>query len=316
MFEESSPRERVTESSDTEQLRAAVYARTSSKSQEFGYSLDAQVQQSVRRCESLGWAVCFIFRDEAESGKNTDRPMFRKMLNAAEKQAFDVVVFWKLDRFSRSLMHAVQLESKLREHDVRLYSVTEQIDTTSATGRFNFRNIASAAEFERDMIQQRTKMGYHQLASEFRWPNGSPPLGYELDSDNRLVVIDNEAELVVDIFRMYIERRSMPDVAQRLNEKGLSTKSGGTWTPRAVGDLLSNPIYKGRYEVADVSEYVPEFQIVDTDLFEEVKSIRHRFQTGNESKSPMSDSRKNQAISRMREMYREFRAGNRVGHTS
>jgi len=316
MFEESSPRERVTESSDTEQLRAAVYARTSSKSQEFGYSLDAQVQQSVRRCESLGWAVCFIFRDEAESGKNTDRPMFRKMLNAAEKQAFDVVVFWKLDRFSRSLMHAVQLESKLREHGVRLYSVTEQIDTTSAAGRFNFRNIASAAEFERDMIKQRTEMGYHRLASEYRWPNGSPPLGYELDSENRLVVTDDEAELVVAIFRMYVEQRSMPDVAQSLNEEGISTKSGSGWTPRAVGDLLSNPIYKGRYEVADVSEQVPEYKIVDTDLFEEVTSIRHRFQTGNESKSPMPDSRKHKAIKRMREMYREYRVENRVGGTS
>ena len=307
MFEESSPRERVTESSDTEQLRAAVYARTSSKSQEFGYSLDAQVQQSVRRCESLGWAVCFIFRDEAESGKNTDRPMFRKMLNAAEKQAFDVVVFWKLDRFSRSLMHAVQLEAELREHNVRLYSVTEQIDTTTATGRFNFRNIASAAEFERDMVQQRTRMGYHQLASNYRWPNGSPPLGYDLDSDNQLVVNDDEAELVVDIFNMYVEQRSMPDVAQILNEEGNSTKSGGTWTPRGVGDLLSNPIYKGRYEVADVSEHIPEYQIVDKELFEEVKSIRHRFQTGNESKLPMPDSRKNKAIERMRKMYRDYR---------
>jgi site-specific DNA recombinase len=236
--------------------------------------------------------------------------MFQKMLSAAEKQAFDVVVFWKLDRFSRSLMHAVQLESKLREHDVRLYSVTEQIDTTSATGRFNFRNIASAAEFERDMIKQRTEMVFYELASDYCWPNGSPPLGYNLDSNNRLVIANEDAELVVEIFRMYVEQRSMPDVAQTLNDEGISTSSGGMWTPRAVGDILSNPIYKGRYEFADISEHVSEYQIVDTDLFEEVKSIRHRFQSGNASKSSMSDPRKDKAIKRMREMYREFRAAN------
>jgi site-specific DNA recombinase len=314
MFNQDSVRERVAEKDESEQLRAAVYARTSSKNQEYGYSLDAQVKRSVDRCESLGWDVCFIYRDGAESGADTDRPMFKTMLDAAEKQVFDVIVFWKLDRFSRSLMHAVQLESELREHDVSLYSITEQIDTTSATGRFNFRNIASAAEFERDMIRQRTKMGLNELASERKWPNDSAPLGYELDGEGKLSVVDEEERLVVEIFEMYIEERSMPEVAEILNDRGHRTQASGEWTPRAVGDILRNEIYRGQYEVAEVSEHVPEIQIIDDETFEEVSSIRHRFQQDGASKSPMADSRKERAIERMREMYRSYRtAGSRGG---
>ncbi|SEH11534.1 Site-specific DNA recombinase [Natronorubrum sediminis] len=312
MFDQESVRERVAENGETQQLRASVYARTSSKSQEYGYSLDAQVRRSIDRCESLGWKVWFVFRDEAESGKDTDRPMFRKMLSAAEKQVFDVVVIWKLDRFSRSLMHAVQLESELRQHNVSLYSVTEQIDTTSATGRFNFRNIASAAEFERDMIKQRTQMGLNELASELKWPNNSPPLGYELDSERKLMLVEQEADIVAGIFERYIEERSMPEVARCLNEQDIQTREGGEWTPRAVGDILRNEIYAGVYEVADISKHVPEYQIIDSDTFEEVKSIRHRFQGGGASKSSMSNPRKERAINRIREMYQEYRSANSV----
>lgn len=307
MFDQGSAEERFIDNEDDQELRAAIYARTSSQNQEFGYSLDAQVQRSIDRCESFGWKVRFVYRDAAESGKDTDRPMFQRMLSASRKEVFDVVVFWKLDRFSRSLMHAVKLESELRNHGVSLYSVTEQIDTTSATGRFNFRNIASAAEFERDMIRQRTQMGLNALASDLKWPNDSPPLGYRLDSDRRLEVEEESAELVREIFALYIEERSMPEVAQILNNREIRTELDGEWTPRAVGDVLRNEIYKGHYEVADVSKQVSEYQIIDTALFEQVTSIRHRFQDNNTQKQSMSESRKQQAINRMRRMYRDFR---------
>ncbi len=313
MIDQNPIRERVTENGEAEQLRAAVYARTSSQNQKYGYSLDAQVRRTVDRCESLGWEVGFVYRDGAESGKDTDRPMFKRMLSAAEKRVFDVIAFWKLDRFSRSLMHAVQLESDLREYDVSLYSVTEQIDTTSPTGRFNFRNIASAAEFERDMIRQRTQMGLNELASERKWPNDSPPLGYELDSEGKLIIVEDEKQLVVEIFDLYIEERSMPEVALILNDRGSQTQNGGEWTARAVGDILRNRIYIGQYEVADVSEHVPEYQLINSDVFEQVEEIRHRFQQDESSKPSMSDPRKEQAIQRIREMYDEYQSATSIG---
>ncbi|SNR42975.1 recombinase family protein [Halorubrum vacuolatum] len=310
MFDRDQVRTRVAEQDDPDELRAAVYARTSSTSQKYGYSLDEQVSRCLSRCRLLGWDVLFVYRDGAESGKDTDRPMFKRMLSAAEKRVFDVIVFWKLDRFSRSLLHAVQLESELRQHGVYLYSVTEQIDTTSATGRFNFRNLASAAEFERDMIRQRTQIGLDALASEACWPNASAPLGYKIDNDGRLQIIEEEAELVRDIFEMYIKARSMPDVAADLNSRGIQTKQGGDWTPRAVGDVLRNEIYTGQYEVGEISKHVQEYQIIKTEIFEEVTAIRRRFVEDEDAKrSPMADSRKERAITRVREMYRDYREG-------
>lgn len=143
---------------DSEPERAAIYARTSSVNQRFGYSLNEQVRQCWERCEMLDWDVTYVFRDGAESGKDTDRPMFQTLLAKAEAARFDVVVFWRLDRLSRSIMHAVQIEKQLRDLDIALHSITEQLDTTTAAGRFNFRNIANAAEFEHDLIKQRTRI--------------------------------------------------------------------------------------------------------------------------------------------------------------
>jgi site-specific DNA recombinase len=301
-------RERVTDDESTEKtnIRAAIYARTSSTSQTHGYSLEQQVRQSIQRCRQRGWEVTFIYRDEAESGGNTDRPMFQTMLQVAKQQAFDVIVFWRLDRFSRSLIHAVQLEEDLREHDVELYSVTEQIDTTTPTGRFNFRNIANAAEFERELIKQRTQAGLEGMAAEYKWPNETPPLGYTIDESQRLVIDDNERELVEEIFSLYTEMRSMPQVAAELNERGIRTAEDEEWTPRAVGDILRNEIYTGQYNLASVSEHVPEYQIIDDELFEEVTELRHRFQNEDASQETMPHKRKQANINTIKQMYEDF----------
>ena len=307
MIESTSIRQRAQADSDSEQsLRAAIYARTSSTRRTEGYSLDAQVQKAIDHCQNIGWTVGFIYRDEAESGADTERPMFQKMLEMAEKQAFDVIVFWKLDRFSRSLIHAVQLETELQENDVYLYSVTEQIDTTSATGRFNFRNLASAAEFERDMIKQRTQLGMENLAAEERWPNDTPPLGYTLTENNRLSIDEPESELVARIFEEYLECQSMPSVARLLNDQGYTTKEREEWTRGGVGDILRNEIYRGWYEVGDVSKHVPEYQIIDDDTFQRVTEVRRRFQDDGVTRPPMPTSRKEAIIEDMREKYLDY----------
>lgn len=301
-------RERVADEDSTgdSDVTVAIYARTSSQSQNYGYSLEQQVQQSIQRCRQRGWEVTFVYRDEAESGGDTDRPMFQTMLQAAKQQAFDVIVFWRLDRFSRSLIHAVKLEEELRGYGVELYSVTEQIDTTTPTGRFNFRNIANAAEFERELIKQRTQAGLEGMAAEHKWPNKTPPLGYWINDSQQLVIDEDEREVVEEIFSLYIELQSMPDVATALNEQGIPTADDKEWTPRAVGDILRNEIYTGQYELASVSEYVPEYQIIDKKIFEQVTEIRHRFQATDASQDAMADQRKQANIDTIKEMYDNY----------
>ena len=288
-------------------LIAVIYTRTSSPGQQQGYSIDEQVRQCWQRCSSLGWTVSHVFRDEAVSGSDTDREMFQKMLSRAEAGWFDVIVVWKLDRFSRSLMHAVQLEQKLRSWDVGLHSVTEHIDTTTPTGRFNFRNISSASELERDLIKQRTQMGMIGLAANHQWPNDNPPLGYKKCEDATLEIIPAEADLVRTIFDRYLRLRSMPDVATELESQSHPECRQLEWTPDRVGNILKNEIYIGQYNVAGVDEYVEEYQILEERRFETVTQVRNRFQRGRKSaRSKMPSDRKERRIQNIIEQYSEF----------
>jgi len=286
-------------------LDAAIYARTSSNHQRFGYSIDEQVQRCWEQCDSSDWNVQYVFTDEAESGRNTDRPQFQKLLKRAKQGHIDVVVFWKLDRFCRSLSDLVKIEDQLSEFDVGLQSVTEYIDTTSPVGRFNFRNLASAAELESDLTSQRVKMGMHGLAKDHKWPNKYPPFGYRKTETDRLETIPAEATWVQRIFRMYLEERSMPQVAFLLNQAGLSTKKANEWTRQAVNTVLSNEIYRGEYTLAGYEDHVAEYRIVSDELFNEVEQVRYRFQSNTE----MHPERKQSKAERVLEEYKQAVGG-------
>lgn len=304
--------ERLTgEAESSQDLDAVIYARTSSSSQQFGYSIEGQVRRCWDRCQQMGWKVTHLFRDEAVSGKDKDRPMFQQLLSRGEAGAFDVVVFWKLDRFSRSLMHAVQLEKDFREWGIALHSVTEQIDTTTPTGRFNFRNISSASEFERDLNQQRSQMGMRQLALEAKWPNDHPPLGYNKRTDERLEIDPEEATIVRRMFKRYLDLKSMPELAEQLNTEGIRIKKGNSWSPRAVGDVLRNELYTGQYEVAEITKHVNSYQILSETLFERVTSVRTRFKRKDSStnRKEMPQARRERRVEHVVNQFREFLEG-------
>ena len=299
------PGRQAIEADDTDiadDAKVAIYARTSSSSQRFGYSIDEQVRRCWEQCQQAGWAVRYVLADEAESGKNTDRPKFQTMLDRARQERIDVVMFWKLDRFCRSLSDLVRTEEQLNQWGVALQSVTEFIDTTTPVGRFNFRNLASAAELESDLTSQRTKMGLYGLAQEHKWPNDHPPLGYEKASDGTLRVNESEAELVERIFRLYLQELSMPQVAFLLNDDGVPTKRNEKWRRQAVRKVLSNELYVGTYQVAGYEEHVESYRIVSDELFESVTEARYRFQHANDE---MDEERKHVKSDRILDAFRK-----------
>ncbi|MCU4752635.1 recombinase family protein [Halobacteria archaeon AArc-curdl1] len=293
-------------SDSDEELDACIYVRTSSPSQTSGYSISEQINRCWDQCEAAGWSVKYVFSDKAESGRDMDRTQFQKMLERAEEGRINVVVFWKLDRFCRSLADLVKIEEKLRSWDVALHSVTEFIDTTSPVGRFNFRNLASAAELESDLTSQRVQIGMYGLARENKWPNDHPPLGYDKTSTGRLEVVDDEANLVRWIFHIYLEERSMPQVAHLLNEKGITTKNGDQWCRQSVNTVLSNELYIGNYELADYCDQVEEYRILRDELFEEVVETRFRFQnSGNEMDPKRKKSKSERVLNHFKWMVQE-----------
>jgi site-specific DNA recombinase len=284
---------------------AAIYARTSSPNQKFNYSIKEQVRQCWDFCHQRGWIVKYVFIDEAQSGGTVERPKFQLMLQKAEEGEFNVIVFWKLDRFCRSLVDLVNIEKMLRQWNIGLCSVTEFIDTTTPVGRFNFRNLASVAELERELIGERARLGLYALAREGKWPNPHPPLGYDKDEDGHLTVNLAEAELVRRIFQLYLKYKSMSHVAYLLNKEGAQTKKGKKWNARAIKDVLANSLYVGEYSVAGASIHVEEYRIIDDETFNAAQKLRTRFTSEKSERPPMLHERKMEQIEKIISKFRE-----------
>ena len=143
-------------------MRVAIYARVSTDQQ----SVDNQVHDLKKQCEFKGWTDVTIFIDEGISGTKTSRPEFDKMINQAKNGQFDVVMVWRFDRASRSTRHLLSLLDDLNKHKVDFVSLREQIDTSSATGKLMFTMISAFAQFERDVISDRTKSALGRLKDE------------------------------------------------------------------------------------------------------------------------------------------------------
>jgi len=284
---------------------AAIYARTSPNNRS-NYSIDEQVNQCWEYCEKRGWTVRYVFIDQDQSGGTVERARFQHMLEKAEGEEFDVIVFWKLDRFCRSLVDLVNIERTLRQCGVQLCSVTEFIDTTTSAGRFNYRNLASVAELERELIGERARLGLYALAREGRWPNSHPPFGYSKDRDGRLAVNEDEAKIVRRIFRAYVAEKSMPQVAFELNKDRIPARKGGLWNAQAVREVLTNPIYVGRYSVAGVENKIEGCRIVTEQALVKANETMLRYRTGKAERPPMPQERRIEKIVTLHGQYQEF----------
>jgi site-specific DNA recombinase len=304
----------ISQQTDYEQklpVRAALYARTSSPNQRFNYSIDEQIACGQKYAEQRNWVVTHLFFDESERAETTDRPKFQLMLQKAKSGCFDVIIFWRIDRFCRSLVDLVSVERTLRENKVGLCSVTEYIDTSTSVGRFNFRSIGSVAELEAELIGERARMGMHALAKKHRWPNAHPPLGYERLSDGRLKVTQKEAKLVRKIARMYLHEKSMPHVAFLLNKEGILTKKGKQWTAATVRGVLADGIYSGTYALAGIKDFVQDYRILDDSLFLAVNQTRLRYKSKGNRKPSMPEDRKSEKIEKMFGKYFELLKGDK-----
>src|SRR5262249_27015268 len=159
--------------------------------------------------------------------KDTDRPAFQRMLADIEAGKIDVVVVNRVDRFSRSLRDFVKLMETFQRRTVNFASVTQSFDTSDAMGRFVLNILITFAEFEREMIIERTRGKIERSRARGEWSGGVMPIGYVL-KDKRLAVVDSEAETVRMAFATYEQLRSSLGVAAHLNEQARAPK-GRMW---------------------------------------------------------------------------------------
>lgn len=231
------------------------YTRVSTEEQALsGYSLSAQqehLRQYVARRE--GWQCVGWYADEGISAKDTNRPGFRRMLD--ESRPGDVILVYKLDRLTRSVRDLDELLSLFERQRIMFQSVTEQFETTTASGRLFIRIVAELAQWERELIAERTSMGKRQKVQLGEWPGGPVPYGYTAVPSQRfkagrplleLVPDPQRAHLVAAIFHRYLSGYGLRAICIWLNDElGARTARGARWRVSSLVRLLTNPIYCG-----------------------------------------------------------------------
>jgi len=246
-------------------MRCAIYTRKSTEEgleQEFN-TLDAQRDSAevyIRSQREDGWvALPDRYDDGGYTGANMERPALKKLLQDVRDGLVDCVMVYKVDRLTRSLLDFARIMEVLDKHGVSFVSVTQQFNTTGSLGRLTLNILLSFAQFEREMIAERTRDKMSAARRKGRWVGGIPMLGYDLsDRGARLVVNDDEAARVRAIFDLYLEHGSLIPVVQELNRRNWRMKE---WTTRKgtlsggkpfiknrLYNLLTNIVYIGKIE--------------------------------------------------------------------
>src|SRR5246127_4368484 len=221
-------------------LRCAIYTR---KSTEHGLelefnSLDAQrdaCEAYIKSQASEGWRVLpNSYDDAAYSGGNLDRPALQKLLKDLEAGQVDVVVVYKIDRLTRSLMDFAKLVELFDAKDVSFVAVTQQFNTTTSMGRLTLNVLLSFAQFERELAGERIRDKFAASRAKGMWMGGTVPLGYDV-KDRKLVINTEEADRVRLIFRRYLELGSVSGLQADLKQRGIRSKRRILTSGQALG---------------------------------------------------------------------------------
>jgi len=259
-------------------LRCAIYTRKSSEEgldMEFN-SLDAQreaCEAYIASQRSEGWvATRERYNDGGFSGGTLERPGLKQLLADIDDGLIDVVVVYKIDRLSRSLMDFSKLVEIFDRNDVTFVSVTQSFNTTTSMGRLTLNILLSFAQFEREVIGERIRDKVAASRKRGIWMGGYVPLGYDVQ-DRKLMVNDAEAASVRSIFERFVELGSATVVARELRRDGFRNKQGTLIDKGYLYRLLNNRVYRGE-AVHKGTAYPGEHDaIIDQDLWDRVHAI-------------------------------------------
>jgi len=264
-------------------LRCAIYTRKSTNDgleQDFN-SLDAQREACAAYIKSQaheGWTlVDALYDDGAYSGATLARPAMDKLMAAIKAGQVDVIVVYKVDRLTRSLMDFAKLVELFDQHQVSFVSVTQQFNTTSSIGRLTLNVLLSFAQFEREVTAERIRDKIAASRKKGIWMGGTVPLGYRLH-EKKLVANESEARAVRLIFKLYLEMGGIRPLMMTLKERGIKPRphkyygmSGG-FSRGQLSYLLNNPVYIGKARHKDKIYPGEHEAILSEDLFDQVQA--------------------------------------------
>src|SRR6202521_5695236 len=270
-------------------VRCAIYTRKSTEEgldQDFN-SLHAQREAGeayIKSQKHLGWTlVSTPYDDGGFTGGNLDRPALQQLLEDIEAHHIDCVVVYKVDRLSRSLLDFARLVHRFDQRSVSFVSVTQQFNTTSSLGRLTLNILLSFAQFEREIIGERTRDKMSAARRKGKWVGGTPVLGYDVDpAGGHLVVNEKEARRVREIFGLFLQHHSLSAMVVELARRRWRSKSrtsqngtahiGRAFTKASLHRLLTNAVYAGMVEHRGSMYPGEHASIIELSLWQEVNA--------------------------------------------
>ena len=263
---------------DKKIIRCAIYTRKSSEEgleQDFN-SLDAQREACEAYIKSQiheGWTlVKKEYNDGGYSGGTMNRPAFQELLSDIEEDKIDIVVVYKVDRLTRSLMDFSKIIDIFDKHGTSFVSITQQFNTTTSMGRLTLNILLSFAQFEREVTGERIRDKIAASKKKGMWMGGCTPLGYKKE-DKKLIIEENDAKKVKLIFDKYLELKSVPKLMEWLKKENIKTKSSRDFYKGQLYHMLSNKVYIGKIIHKDNVYEGEHIGIIDDITFERVQKL-------------------------------------------
>ncbi|MCP4593914.1 MAG: recombinase family protein [bacterium] len=276
-------------------VRCAIYTRKSTDEgldREFN-SLDAQREAGEAYIASQkheGWvSLSERYDDGGFTGGNMDRPAMKRLLADIEEGKIDCIVVYKVDRLSRSLLDFTRIIETLDKHSVSFVSVTQQFNTTTSMGRLTLNILLSFAQFEREIISERTRDKIAATRRKGKWSGGMPVLGYDVvttPGGSKLIVNEDEARTLRAIFDLYLNHQSLIETVHEIDARGWSSKrwitkkgnerGGKPFTKSSLFRLLTNVVYLGKITYKDEIHEGEHAAIVDANIFDRVQRLLKR----------------------------------------
>ena len=280
-------------------VNTGIYVRVSTEEQaREGYSIRGQEEKLKNYAILKEWHVYSVYSDEGISGKDIDgRPEVKRLISDIEGGKVENVLVFKIDRLTRSTKNLIELMDLFNKHDCAFNSLSESIDTSTASGRMFLKIVGIFAEFERENLVERLRLGFERKVKEgYALSNYRQAYGYEKEKGSKILEVnEKEAEIVKRIYDMYLnDDYTLYKIAKTLTAQNISTKTDKRWASITVKDILQNPVYIGkvRYSVRDESRYFEadgwHTPIIDEDTFYEVQSKIKKIQAIARKKRPSS----------------------------
>ena len=234
---------------NTEKRIAGIYIRVSTEDQaREGFSLGEQKEKLRQLCKYKDFEIYKIYNDAGISAKNMkDRPAFQQMLEDMKAGKLNYIVAYKLDRVTRSVRDLEVLISTLEQYHCYLICDRDDVNTSTANGRFFVRMLTVLSQLEIEIVSERTKFGLNGAIKAGHIP-GKVPLGYYKDKDKTLKVDVTTKDIVLKIFELYLEGKSYQTITNILNEEKILSPSNKKWCDSTIDRIINNKIYVGDYE--------------------------------------------------------------------